>query len=72
LSPKQCEQVCGLGPEEQHFLSYAVGQLKLSARGYHRLLKVARTIADMQASETVQLAHLEQALSFKQSLQMPK
>lgn len=72
LSAKACEQVCTLGTKEQDFLNLAMNQLKLSARGYHRLLKVARTIADMNESVTVELSHLQQALSFKHTLQAPK
>lgn len=72
LSAKSCEQVCVLGTKEQDFLGKAMTQLKLSARGYHRLLKVARTIADMHESNDVELKHLQQALSFKHTLQTPK
>jgi magnesium chelatase family protein len=72
LSAKTCESVCELGSAEQNFLSQAMNKLKLSARGYHRLLKVARTIADMNNSQMVSLSHLQQALSFKQTLQSPK
>jgi magnesium chelatase family protein len=57
LGPKACEQLCALNEKEQHFLQQAMGKLKLSARGYHRLLKVARTIADMDNKETVELKH---------------
>jgi magnesium chelatase family protein len=72
LSAKACEQVCTLGTKEQDFLNQAMNQLKLSARGYHRLLKVARTIADMNESVAVELSHLQQALSFKHTLQAPR
>ncbi|MFC3908773.1 YifB family Mg chelatase-like AAA ATPase [Legionella dresdenensis] len=72
LGPKECEQVCELGDKEQDFLHQAMSKLKLSARAYHRLLKVARTIADMQGEKIVPLRALQQALSFKQTLQMPK
>ncbi|MDP3270126.1 MAG: YifB family Mg chelatase-like AAA ATPase [Legionella sp.] len=72
LSAKLSERVCELGEAEQNFLSQAMTKLKLSARGYHRLLKVARTIADMNHHERVCLPHLQQALSFKQTLQSPK
>lgn len=72
LSAKACEQVCELGSSEQEFLNQAMTKLKLSARGYHRLLKVARTIADMNHSKPVVLTHLQQALSFKQTLHTPK
>ena len=72
LSAKACEQVCTLEAKEQDFLRQAMSQLKLSARGYHRLLKVARTIADMNESAEVRLGHLQMAMSFKHSLQAPR
>jgi magnesium chelatase family protein len=71
LSAKDCERVSALGNKEQVFLQEALSRLKLSGRGYHRLLKVARTIADMRKSDTTQLSDLQQALSFKQTLQAP-
>lgn len=72
LSAKECESICALGDEEQQFLRQAMNKLKLSARAYHRLLKVARTIADMSGQEKVELCALQQALSYKQTLQTPK
>jgi magnesium chelatase family protein len=72
LSSRQCEFVCELGSAEQIFLNEAMNKLKLSARGYHRLLKVARTIADMNESPNVSVKFLQHALSFKQALQTPK
>lgn len=72
LSAKVAEQVCALKETEQDFLHQAMSKLKLSARSYHRLLKVARTIADIEAKPTVQTTHLQQALSFKQVLQTPR
>lgn len=72
LSTKICERVCNLGDPEQTFLSQVMNRLKLSARGYQRLLKVARTISDIQQEEKVTVPILQQALSFKQTLQTPK
>ena len=72
LSAKECETVCILGSQEQEFLSLVLQRLKLSARAFHRLLKVARTIADMRCEPDVRLSDLQQALSFKQTLQAPK
>ncbi|WED43607.1 YifB family Mg chelatase-like AAA ATPase [Legionella cardiaca] len=72
LSAKDCEAVCELENEELTFLAEAMNRLKLSARAYHRLLKVARTVADIKNSEKVDLSALQQALSFKQILQIPK
>lgn len=71
LSAKDCEAVCALGDAEQVFLRQALSRLKLSARAFHRLLKVARTIADMRRADKTQLSDLQQALSFKQMLRGP-
>lgn len=72
LSARDCEEVCELDHEQRVFLHEAVSKLKLSARAYHRLLKVARTIADLANQKGVDLMAIKQALSFKQNLQMPK
>lgn len=72
LSAKDCERVCQLSETELTFLGQVMSRLKLSARGYHRLLKVARTIADMQQEDKVIVPILQHAMSFKQTLQAPK
>lgn len=71
LSAKNAEYFCALKDAEQEFLHKAMHQQKLSARGYHRLLKVARTIADIENKSAVETTHLQHAFSFKQVLQMP-
>ncbi|MCH9756810.1 MAG: YifB family Mg chelatase-like AAA ATPase [Gammaproteobacteria bacterium] len=68
LNAKNCEQFCGLAAQEHIFLDQILNQLKLSARAFHRLLKIARTIADLNARETVNQMDLKQALSYKQVL----
>lgn len=71
LNAKNCETSCRLGVAEQEFLRHALSRLKLSSRAFHRLLKVARTIADMRHADKTQLPDLQQALSYKQMLQAP-
>ena len=71
LSAKDCETLCILGDDEQEFLRQVLNTLKLSGRAFHRLLKVARTIADMRNAEKTERSDLQQALSFKQTLQAP-
>mgnify|MGYP003108930239 CR=1 FL=1 len=51
-------------------LQDAIGKLKLSARGYHRVLKVARTLADLAESETVHRLHVAEALEYRRRLVM--
>ncbi len=68
LSAPACEQVCQLQKPERQLLAQVLTRLKLSARGYHRLLKVARTLADMQEQEHVSCSELKLALSYKQTV----
>lgn len=70
LGTKECERVCQLGTSEQAFLKEVLGRLRLSGRGFHRLLKVARTIADRRFADKTELPDLQQALSFKHLLQV--
>ena len=51
-------------------LSQAADSMRLTARGYHRVLRVARTIADLAGSETVRRVHIAEALSFRRLVHM--
>lgn len=56
---------CVIGQKERHFLEKAITRLGLSARAYHRVLKLARTIADLQGCESIAQEHLQEALSYR-------
>lgn len=59
------KEVCVLDENSRTLLREAVGRLKLSARGYMRVLKVARTIADLEGVEHVALTHIAEALQYR-------
>jgi magnesium chelatase family protein len=65
LSPKQLEQFAPLDGQAALIFEKAQQRLNLSARGYHRILRVARTIADLAQSEHIQTGHLTEALSYR-------
>ena len=64
LSVKQIEQYCGLGKEEERFMMQVVKHYELSARAYHRILKVARTIADLDGEQEIAVSHLSEAIAY--------
>lgn len=68
LSPSELDQFATLGEAESRILAMAQSRLNLSARGYHRVLRVARTIADLAGSERIQTAHLTESLSYRSQL----
>ena len=56
---------CALGPQTTAFLKHALQRLQLSARAHHRILRIARTIADLEASETIDTCHLAEAIQYR-------
>ncbi len=58
-------QFCRLGEAEQALLETAMHRLQLSARAYHRILRVARTIADLAGSDSIGRDHLSEAISYR-------
>ncbi len=66
----EIRQFCKLQDEGQSLMRAAMTQLNLSARAYHRILKLARTIADLTGSEDIQSAHLAEALQYRPKLMM--
>ncbi len=65
LQGKEIEHYIQLREPLLDFLEQVVDQLRLSARAYHRIIKVSRTIADLEASESVEQNHLAEAISFR-------
>ncbi|WP_295953853.1 YifB family Mg chelatase-like AAA ATPase [uncultured Xanthomonas sp.] len=57
---------CRLQPRDEALLEQAIERLRLSARSLHRILRVARTIADLDASERIATAHLTEAIAYRQ------
>ncbi len=65
MKPKHLKKFCQLDATAQTVLDQAVQQLGLSARAYHRILKVARTIADLDAKEDIARNHLFEAIQYR-------
>lgn len=61
----EIEQICRLGSAQRRLMEQAFDQMRLSARGYHRTLRVARTIADLAGAEEIAEEHLMEALCFR-------
>lgn len=65
LTPRLIEQYCTLDKESSDILSMSFQKLNLSARAYSKILKVARTIADLDESENIQKIHLLEAIQYR-------
>jgi magnesium chelatase family protein len=66
----EIRQFCKLQKEGQSLMRAAMTQLNLSARAYHRILKLARTIADLAGCEEIQSVHLAEALQYRPKLML--
>ncbi|MCQ2346798.1 MAG: YifB family Mg chelatase-like AAA ATPase [Paludibacteraceae bacterium] len=66
MTPKMVRQYCQIDAEGDKLLSFAMEKMGLSARAYDRILKVARTIADLDNSENILAQHLMEAISYRQ------
>jgi magnesium chelatase family protein len=65
MIPRELRQHCQLDQESQNLMRGALQQLGLSARAYHRVLKISRTIADLAGEEMINQAHLAEALQYQ-------
>jgi magnesium chelatase family protein len=65
LSTKEIDRHCHPEPAAADLLKTAVSRLNLSARAYHRVLKVARTIADLANSDAIEAQHVAEAVQYR-------
>ena len=65
LATREIDRHCAPDEKGAILLKQAISRLGLSARGYHRILKVARTIADLKADEQVSSAHVAEAIQYR-------
>ena len=65
MGPRNVEESCRVDETSRILLKAAVQRLQLSARGYHRVLKLARTIADLADSDEIEQVHVAEALQYR-------
>ena len=65
MNTKQIQNHCKLDEQSQNLLKTAMEKLDLSARAYDRILKVARTIADLDNAESISSAHIAEAIQYR-------
>jgi magnesium chelatase family protein len=65
MKTKQMRAHCQLDGDSQELLRHAISKLGLSGRSYDRILKVARTIADLNDIENIQAQHIAEAIQYR-------
>lgn len=65
MSPRQMKKYCNLDEQSILLLKQAIAKLNLSARAFHRVIKIARTIADLEGSEKIKSNHIAEALQYR-------
>jgi magnesium chelatase family protein len=65
MTPRDLRTSCRVSDSADALLKTAIGRLKLSARAYHRVLKIARTIADLAGSPTIEPPHVSEAVQYR-------
>jgi len=68
MGVREIDRLCPLDTACGQLLNQAVDRLKLSARSYHRTIKVARTIADLAGAEEIDVSHVAEALQYRQAI----
>jgi magnesium chelatase family protein len=65
MGPAEIRQFCPLDQISTNLLKTAMQQMQLSARAYHRILKLARTIADLAGEADIQTQHVAEAIQYR-------
>ena len=65
MGPTEVRAICQLSEEGRALVKAAMAQLGMSARAFHRILKLARTIADLAGGEDIETTHLAEAIQYR-------
>ena len=65
MTTRHMQQYCKIPPSGMELMKTIMEKLQLSARAYDRILKVSRTIADLEGSENIQDTHLAEAITYR-------
>lgn len=65
MQTQQINEFCQISQDSENILKQAISSMNLSARGYYRVLKLSRSIADLEAKDTIETEHILEALSFR-------
>ena len=65
MTVSEIDDFCALSDEARQILTLSVRRLQLSARSYHRVLKLSRTIADLDGADDIQVSHIAEALQYR-------